>query len=148
MAAHCGEVQTKSYMTSFRSNRFNCVFEADAAIIHHKDHLKGLLGSETPSHTNKLSSVHADCSDNNLLCLVCAIALLHFGLTGPFLALQSQTQVSFSMWKARNIVLKNWEKILDLYFPGVFFPQLQRDSVFTSATADCILPKCQVSSMV
>lgn len=91
MAAHCGEVQTKSYMTSFRSNRFNCVFEAESAIIHHKDHLKGLLGSETPGHTNKLSSVHADCSDNNLLCLVCAIALLHFSLTGPFWALVDNT---------------------------------------------------------
>lgn len=148
MAAHCGEVQTKSYMTSFRSNRFNCVFEADAAIIHHKDHLKGLLGSETPSHTNKLSSVHADCSDNNLLCLMCAIALLYFGLTGPFLTLQSQTQVSFSMSKARNIVLKNGEKIhlISLtYIFLVFSTTLERCCI---PICHCRLPKCQVSSMV
>ncbi|PVD27257.1 hypothetical protein C0Q70_12412 [Pomacea canaliculata] len=119
-------------MTSFRSNRFNCVFEADAAIIHHKDHLKGLLGSETPGHTNKflttnLNSVHADCSDNNLLCLVCAIALLYFGLTGPFWALVDSkiTDTGLLLYEqSKEHSVEKWGEdtsdLLDLYFSGVF----------------------------
>ena len=75
----------ESFMTSYRSNRFNSFFMGAAAVIHHHEDLKAFLNSGCLGHSNlKIESVAADCTDDILLALVCAVAVLYFQVTGPF----------------------------------------------------------------
>ena len=56
-----------------------------AAVIHHHEDLKAFLNSGYLGHSNlKIESVAANCTDDRLLALVCAAAVLYFQVTGPF----------------------------------------------------------------
>ena len=75
----------ESFMTSYWSNRFNSFFMGAAAVIHHHEDLKAFLNSGYLGHSNlKIESVAADCTNDRLLALVCAVAVLYFQVTGPF----------------------------------------------------------------
>ena len=54
-------------------------------MIHHHEDLKAFLNSGYLGHSNfKIESVAADCTDDRLLALVSAVAVLYFQVTGPF----------------------------------------------------------------
>lgn len=83
--AFCEHKGLKTQLTSYRSNRFNSFFLGAAALIHHLEDLQSYLQDGYLSHNNLLiDSVRADLIDENLLSLVCAIAILYLRVTGPF----------------------------------------------------------------
>ena len=121
--AFCDQVGATSYITSYRSNRFNCYFETAAAIIYHLDHLRMFLTKGCLGHSNmKIESVIADLGDDILLSLVCAVAVLFFRLTGPFFQLV-QSKVRYSdfhvyIQKMEAFVGRSCEDASDLLDPG------------------------------
>ena len=86
--AFCEERDITSCVTNYRSNRFNNFFQSAAAIVHHHDQMKTFFTNGYLSHTNlKIESVAADLQDDNLMSLVCAVALLFIHVTGPYFEL-------------------------------------------------------------
>ena len=74
---YCEEVAKESLMTSYRSNGFSNFFMGAAAVIHHHEDLKAFLNRGYLGHSNlKIENVAADCTDDRLLALVCAVAVL------------------------------------------------------------------------
>ena len=149
--AYCEQRGVVSQMTNYRDNRFNCYFLAAASVIYHREHIhtlfSGLLG-----HSNSLiRSVKADLEDNRVLCLVCAIALLYFNITGPFWGLlESKTQYTEQHKFIQHLEQKmtNWQgdssELLDPQFDGVF-PEFKIDSCmrqsvygFAEANRNCV----------
>ena len=59
----CVKLELKSKATSFRSNRFNNVFQGAASLFYHREHIKEFLGEfKDPSVMNqKLQSLLYDC---------------------------------------------------------------------------------------
>ncbi|GFN81993.1 hypothetical protein PoB_000849900 [Plakobranchus ocellatus] len=87
----------KSFIPSFRSNRFNCFFEAAAALIFHRQQLHQFFNSGIlPDNINsKLQSVHLDIDDDKLMSCICAIALFYLKITGPYWRLINSKTVKY-----------------------------------------------------
>ena len=76
-----------SNIPSFKSNRFNCFFEAAAALIYHLKTIRLFFSSGTLDEDNlnkKLKAVAMDVDDDQLMCFVCAVALFYLKVTGPY----------------------------------------------------------------
>ena len=77
--------KTKSLIPSFKSNRFNCYFQAAAAIIHHLNTIKSFFASSVIRTTNlKIQSVQEDIHDLNLMNCHCPLAIFYLLVCGPY----------------------------------------------------------------
>ena len=75
----------KSLILSYKSNRFNCHFEADAAVIYHAHKINNFFNSGILNAPNlKLESVSCDVQDSSLMTIVCGLAFFYLKVTGPF----------------------------------------------------------------
>ena len=76
----------KSVIPCFKSNCFNCFFEASTAIIHQYKDIKNFLTSGVLSENVnlKVKSLAADFQDNKLLSCICSLVLLFLKVTGPY----------------------------------------------------------------
>ena len=81
--AFCAMHEKKSVITSFRANRFNNLFCAAAALIHHKDLITAFFQHRPPSNL-KQGSVQADALCDKLSVMVLGLALMYVYITGPF----------------------------------------------------------------
>ena len=77
---------SNSRIPGFKANRFNCFFQAAAALIHHLPQILTFFTSgilhENPNRL--VQSVTLDSQDKRLLCLVSAVALFYLKVTGPY----------------------------------------------------------------
>ena len=143
----CEEARKKSCMTSYRSNRFNSYFLGAAAIIYHLDDIRSFLSKGYLSHSNlKIESVAADCGDNTLLALVCAIALLYLRVTGPFWELLEskekytdfhkyvqQMEGCFNRWR------DDQSDLLSMDYQGMFDGKFEVDTPLKTAVMEFAL---------
>ena len=87
--AHCDSCQVKSQFSSYRSNRFNNLFENSQAIIFHRHESLHFLQNRA-SHSNlKLQSICFDLDDCRLLSIITAIAFFSKHLTTPYWSLMN-----------------------------------------------------------
>lgn len=80
---HC----PSSHIPSFKSNRFNCFFEASAALIFNRHDTSTFSQSGILDEDNfnlKLQAFSLEMEDNTLLCLLCAVALIYLKVKGPY----------------------------------------------------------------
>ncbi|GFO06388.1 metabotropic glutamate receptor 4-like [Plakobranchus ocellatus] len=86
--AFCEEQDIPVKLPSFRSNRFNCYFEAAAKLLQNINAGKMFLDGGFLAHENLLiDSVRGDAADDTLMTLVSALSVLFIHFTGPFWAL-------------------------------------------------------------
>ena len=107
-----------------------------AAVIHHLGDLQSFLNKGYLGHSNlKTESVKADCNDDMLLSLVCAVAVLYLRVTGPYWQLMESSvkhpdfhvyvqkmEACFDRWRADSCDL------LDKDCQGVFDGEFEMDS--------------------
>ena len=75
----------KSFIPSFKSNRFNCHFEAAAAIVFHFSKIKMFFTSGILNAPNlKLESVSCDVQDCFVMSVICCLTFFFLKVTGPF----------------------------------------------------------------
>ena len=94
--AFCEEQEVPSKLPSSRSNRFNCIFEADARLVQYLGTVRLFLGEHILTHDNLLiDSVRKDAAYDNLMTLVTVLAALYVLFTEPFWRLiQSKTSLA------------------------------------------------------
>ena len=72
----------KSCISSFRSNGFNNIFQASAALHYHREDISNCL--QCLSNLNlKLQSITEDCKCDETNCQLVALGLLYYRLTEP-----------------------------------------------------------------
>ena len=79
----------QSTITSFKSNRFNNLFEAAAALHFHRQDILDCLRS-LPRLNKKLESIMEDNQSHGIDCQVVALGLVYFQVTGPYWQLLGQ----------------------------------------------------------
>ncbi|GFR74879.1 hypothetical protein ElyMa_000440800 [Elysia marginata] len=134
----------KSQIPSFKGNRFNCHFEAAAAIIFHVDKIKTFFTSGILNAPNlKLESVSCDVQDNTLMSIACCLALFFLKVTGPFWKLVNSS-VKFTdfhhYFKMLDGALSRWSadpnELLNHDFICIFDDQMCAKSVMFDAVHD------------
>ena len=138
---YCGQEKKTSRMTSYRSNRFNSYFEGAAATVYHHVDLRKFFGDGFLGHSNlKIESTAADINDDNLLSLVCAVAILYIKVTGPFWnLLESDTKYTeFHVYVQRmETCFDRWRadasQLLDQHFPGIFNGEFAMETEMAAA---------------
>ncbi|GFO43030.1 hypothetical protein PoB_006953500 [Plakobranchus ocellatus] len=94
--AFCEEQQIISRLPSYRSNRFNCYFEAAARLIQLHKSILLFLNSSYLSHNNLLiESVKEDSNDPFVMALVLTLAFMFLQFTGPYWQLM-QSKMPFA----------------------------------------------------
>ena len=89
--AHCDIKKVKSQFSSYRSNRFNNIFENAVALLFHYEDCFSFI-SDWVSHTNrKLQSICFDLRDATIMSIINAIALFSTYLTTPYWALMNSS---------------------------------------------------------
>ena len=90
----CGEkLGVESKVTSFRMNRFNNFFQGAATLFHHQHHIVNYLSNYRNNPNLKLESVLHDAQSTEVQCLVRAVGMLYYKVTGPFwMLLESNVQ--------------------------------------------------------
>ena len=80
--AFCMMSDRKSCISSFRSNGFNNIFQASAALHYHREDISNCL--QCLSNLNlKLQSITEDCKCDETNCQLVALGLLYYRLTEP-----------------------------------------------------------------
>ena len=87
--AYCDRFEFKSQFTSFRSNRFNNIFENAIALLFHFKEIPHFLNDCACHMNKKLQSICFDLQDKNIVSIITAIALLATYLTSPYWALMN-----------------------------------------------------------
>ncbi|GFO35080.1 hypothetical protein PoB_006158500 [Plakobranchus ocellatus] len=132
--AYCSSLGKKSTFTSFRSNRFNNLFEnASAVVFHHKDVFSFLL--DHCSHSNlKLKSIIADLQDSRILNIVAAMSLFHALFSAPYWSLMnsSESYGQFPQYVSKmKTSLEIWcEPLFELTAAKSVFENFLSDSTF------------------
>ncbi|GFN87124.1 hypothetical protein PoB_001363000 [Plakobranchus ocellatus] len=109
--AYCSSQGIKSIFTSFRSNRFNNLFENASAVIYHHSSVLSFL-SDYCSHCNlKLKSIIADFEDVRLVHIIAAMSLFHVLFSAPYWSLMNSS-VSYGQFPA---YVQKMEKTLEIW---------------------------------
>jgi aubergine-like protein len=82
--AFCSFTGIPSTISSFKSNRFNNLFEAAAALHFHREDIILFLRDYMPHKNGKLKSVLFDACCDHVAAYTLTLALLFFRLTGPY----------------------------------------------------------------
>ena len=82
--AFCSRKGIKSTFSSYRTNRFNNLFQNATALLRHRHDIFTFL-NEFVSHSNlKLQSIIADLQDERIITSISVLSFLHVCLTEPF----------------------------------------------------------------
>ncbi|KAK3784188.1 hypothetical protein RRG08_001496 [Elysia crispata] len=85
-------IGVRSKFTSYRANRFNCLFQNAFALCFHRDHVIKLLEDHV-SHSNmKTKNVLADVKDDKVMAMVTALSHFNYFLTAPYRQLMNSTK--------------------------------------------------------
>ena len=85
-------IGVRSKFTSYRANRFNCLFQNAFALCFHRDHVIKFLQDHV-SHSNmKTQSVLADVKDDKVMAMVTALSHFNYCLTAPYWQLMNSTK--------------------------------------------------------
>ena len=82
--AFCSISGRSSRVTSFKSNRFNNLFEAAAALHFHRASIIDFLDNFLPEKNQKLESVLYDAKSDAVGVYVLTLAMVFFRITGPY----------------------------------------------------------------
>ena len=82
--AYCALNDKTSIISSFKSNRFNNLFEASAALHYHRADIVTFLEEYMPEKNGKLRSVLFDAACDQLAAYILALALVFYRITGPY----------------------------------------------------------------
>ncbi|GFO21205.1 hypothetical protein PoB_004771000 [Plakobranchus ocellatus] len=109
--AYCDLHEIKSQFTSYRSNRFNNIFENAVAILAHKDDSLHFL-QNCINHSNlKLQSICSDLQDQKLLSIIAATSLFSTFVSTPYWKLMN-SHVNYGEFpnyvKAMEAAVKRW----------------------------------------
>ena len=74
----------KSSVTSFRSNRFNNLFEGSRGLFHHQSDIVDFLSEYKGDLNLKLQSVLLDASSVEIQSLIRALGIVFCKITGPW----------------------------------------------------------------
>ena len=92
--AHCAEHGIKSRIGQYKDNRFNCLFETSAQVLHHLEEFRFLLkGVAKPNQ--KLVSIAADLDCPVVLTFIQALAVMFVRVTGPYWNLVEEGAVPY-----------------------------------------------------
>ena len=84
-------LQVKSRFCSFRTNRFNNIFENASAVIFHRLHIISFLETFVSHHNLKLKSVLMDAKDDNIMEMVNALHMFNLLFSSPYWKLMNST---------------------------------------------------------
>ncbi|GFN81880.1 hypothetical protein PoB_000838600 [Plakobranchus ocellatus] len=129
----CSLKDIQSKFSSYRSNRFNNLFQNATAVLHHRLHVPIFL-NEYVSHSNlKLKSILEDMSDKRVISNIAALSFFHIYFSEPYWLLMnsSRTYLEFPDYvKKMDCTLDRWTE--------VDFDLLSVTSVFSDfKAADC-----------
>ena len=82
--AYCSIDHQPSLITSFKSNRFNNLFEAAAALHFHRSDIIKFLSDFMPQKNKKLESVLSDAQSDKVAVYVLTLAMIFYRITGPY----------------------------------------------------------------
>ncbi|GFO24639.1 hypothetical protein PoB_005114400 [Plakobranchus ocellatus] len=82
----------KSTFSSFRSNRFNNLFQSATALLHHKDDIIKFLNEYVSSSNLKLENILLDLKDSRILSFIFALSFFHELFTEPYWKLLNSTE--------------------------------------------------------
>ena len=81
----------KSRFTSYRSNRFNNIFDNSSALLYHRDMILKFLKDMVSHENTKFKSIIMDLEDPHIISMVSAIAKFNFLVSNPYwLLIQSE----------------------------------------------------------
>ena len=121
----CNMLGKTSKFTSYRSNRFNCLFQNATALLFHRDDIISLL-NEHLSHSNlKLQSILADLADEHIMTNISVFSFCHVFFTEPYWLLMNSQKSYFEF----PSYVKKMEQVLGFWSSSDFSP-LAGTSVF------------------
>ena len=82
--AHCADKNIVCKLTSFRSNRFNNLFEVASAVLFHREHILDFFSAVKAPSNLKQKSVVEDLKSKQVLIMVACLAVMFIYVTGPF----------------------------------------------------------------
>ena len=101
----------KSMFTSYRSNRFNCLFQNATAFLYHRQDIVEFLTDFNCHDNKKLQSVLEDTTDKRILANIAVLSFLHVFLTEPYwqLMTSSKTYAEFPQYVVKlQSFLSKW----------------------------------------
>ena len=117
--AFCSISGKASRVTSFKSNRFNNLFEAAAALHFHRASIIDFLDNFLPEKNQKLESVLYDVKSDAVGVYVLTLAMAFFRITGPYwqlLGTKTHYLVFFQHVVALRAQLQEWTTEADTIF--------------------------------
>ena len=90
--AFCSAHNKRSLFSSYRSNRFNNLFQNASALLFHKDDIELFLNEYASNSNLKLQSIVSDMSDKRVLNSVAALCFFHTHLTEPYWQLMNSSK--------------------------------------------------------
>ena len=145
--AYCSFNSKPSMISSFKANRFNNLFQAGAALFHHRQDIIQFLRDYMPDRNQKLDSVLCDALSDQVHVYILVLTMLFFRLTGPYWQLLGSHTHYLDFYQhvvAMRGQLMEWSQdasgIFDTTAPTLFGIQQQDSATFTAAltTADDI----------
>ena len=121
--AFCSISGSPSRVTSFKSNRFNNLFEAAAALHFHRASIIDFLDNFLPEKNQKLESVLYDAKSDAVGVYVLTLAMVFFRITGPYwqlLGTKTHYLDFFQQVVALRAQLQEWTTEAD----SIFTPDL------------------------
>ena len=91
--AHCSHIGIKSKISNYKDNRFNCIFETAAQVLHHLEDFLYILQFRTSN--KKLQSVQADLKDPIIVTFIQTLAILFIQIAGPYWHLMDTGDVPY-----------------------------------------------------
>ncbi|GFR74711.1 hypothetical protein ElyMa_000436500 [Elysia marginata] len=114
--AFCDTFSIKSIYTSYRSNRFNNLFENSVALLFHRTHSLQFLEDFVSHFNRKLESISYDLQDKRLMSIITALGLLSTYLTTPYWTLMN----SLTPYGQFNAHVQSMKTALERWSSGDF----------------------------
>ena len=100
--------ERKSVISSFKSNRFNNMFEAGAALHYHREEIIDFLQSHVEKPNWKQQGVLEDMKCDQIDNILVALGLLYFRLTGPYWRLLQKPDLQVVTFYTYTVMMVNF----------------------------------------
>ncbi|KAK3774837.1 hypothetical protein RRG08_018828 [Elysia crispata] len=128
--AFCRDKGIKSKFTSYRSNRFNDLFQNATALLYHRLHVPIFLNEYASTSNLKLMSIVEDLGDKRIISNIAALSVFHLHFSEPLMN-SSKTYLDFPDYvKKMDSTHNRWsEDDFDLLSATGVFPDLKLETV-------------------